>query len=114
MASNRSNTSQRQYVEISTPLQENSGYVVPKYDFDQPEEEEKPPDIDLVTFETYIIVCLPCPISRAREIKMACLGLCEGVHAAERQMTTQIPPEYCILVVSIGVKIYPFSENEQT
>ena len=50
MTSNISNTSQRQYVSISTPLQENSGYVAPKYDFDQPEEEEKPPDIDLVSF----------------------------------------------------------------
>ena len=54
VTSNRSSTSQRQYGAISTPLQENSGYVVPKYDFYQPEEEEKPPDIDLVFFFNYL------------------------------------------------------------
>ena len=51
MASYRSGPSQQQYVTPTTPLQENSGYAAPKYDFDQPEEDENPPDIDLVCFK---------------------------------------------------------------
>ena len=34
---------------------------------------------------------------------MGCIGLFEGVHIAQRQMTTQIPIEFCILVISLGL-----------
>ena len=34
---------------------------------------------------------------------MGCIGLCEGVHTAQRQITTQIPIEFCILVTGLGL-----------
>ena len=37
------------------------------------------------------------------EIKMDCIGLCEGVHIAQRQITTQIPIEFCVLVICLGL-----------
>ena len=34
---------------------------------------------------------------------MGCIGLCEGFHTAQRQITTQIPIEFCILVIGLGL-----------
>ena len=34
---------------------------------------------------------------------MDCIGLCEGVHIAHRQITTQISIEFCILVIGLGL-----------
>ena len=44
----------------------------------------------------------------AKQIKIVCLRLCGGVLAAQRQMRTQVPIEFCMLVINIGIKIYPF------
>ena len=35
--------------------------------------------------------------------KMACIGLCGGIHTAQRPMTTQIPIGFCVLVIGIGL-----------
>ena len=32
---------------------------------------------------------------------MGCTGLCGDVHTAQRQMTTQIPIQFCVLVLGI-------------
>ena len=32
---------------------------------------------------------------------MGCIGLCEGVHIAQRQIATQILIEFCILVIGL-------------
>ena len=34
--------------------------------------------------------------------KMGCIGLCEVVHIPQRQITTQIPIEFRILVIGLG------------
>ena len=40
---------------------------------------------------------------RPRLKKMGCIGLCESVHIAQRQITRQIPIEFCILVIGLGL-----------
>ena len=54
-------------------------------------------------FQCALMVCLHCPTLRPipRQIKNGLVGLYGGVHTAQRQITTQIPIEFCVLVIGI-------------
>ena len=40
---------------------------------------------------------------RPRPMTLGSMGLCKGFHTAQRQITTQIPIEFCILVIRLGL-----------
>ena len=59
--------------------------------------------IRLITISVMVYSHCTTPRTRPRPIKMACIGLCGGIHTAQTPITTQIPIGFCILVIGIGL-----------
>ena len=66
----------------------------------------KPPEPLQTKERRYVFhsVCaLPHTEPDSNTEKMVCVGLCGGVRTAQRQLKTQIPIGFCVLVIDIGL-----------
>ena len=59
-----------------------------------------------LNFRVFLLACSHWSTPRPIHEQMGCLELCGGVHAAQRQISTQTPTEFCVnLSVSVSVSV---------